>query len=226
MKQMPREKCTQIRAFLFDLDGTLADTLDDIAFSVNHVLQQHNFPVHPTSEYRMMVGDGFTCLMERALPREACLTSSEFNMIKEEAAACYSSNVMRSTRAFPEIPEVLEQLSCKEIPCAVLTNKPDNLAQLLIAKLFLSFKFFVIAGDLPGKLRKPDPSRALEIAELSGIPASSWAMVGDSGVDMEMATRAGMLPCGCLWGYRSEDELRNAGAAYLLEKPSDLLGLV
>lgn len=217
---------TAVRAFLFDLDGTLADTLDDIAFSVNHVLRQHGLPVYPASKYRMMVGDGFARLMERALPAQTSQDQAFFKRIKEEASQCYQDNVLRSTKVFPGINTVLQEFTQKGMPFAVLTNKPDHLAKLLVAELFPDFKFFAVAGDLPGKPRKPDPSRALEIAENSGIPPSDWAMVGDSGVDMEMALRAGMLPCGCLWGYRSESELRKSGARYLLGKAEDLLALV
>jgi len=216
----------EVRAFLFDLDGTLADTLDDIAFSVNQVLKRHGFPIYPASAYRMMVGDGFARLMERVLPAEAQANMSFFESLKEEAAASYKDNVMRSTKVFPGIHAVLQEFTQKGVPFAVLTNKPDHLAKLLIGELFPDFKFLAIAGDLPGKLRKPDPTRALEISGISGIPASDWAMVGDSGVDMEMAVRAGMLPCGCLWGYRSESELRKSGARHLLSKPWDLLTLV
>ena len=217
---------TTVRAFLFDLDGTLADTLGDIAFSVNLVLQQHGFPIHPDTDYRMMVGDGFSRLMERALPAHAVQDHAYFNRLKEEASQCYQDNALRSTKVFPGILGVLLKFFQLGVPCAVLTNKPDHLAKLLIAELFPEFKFLAVAGDMPGKQRKPNPSQALEIVEKSGIPPSEWAMVGDSGVDMEMALRAGMLPCGCLWGYRSAYELQKSGAKHLLSTPEDLLALV
>jgi phosphoglycolate phosphatase len=212
-----------IGAVIFDLDGTLADTIGDLATVVNAVLAAHDFPLHPFSSYKTMVGNGFSSLMERALPAQAVEDDRLFAAILAEASSIYASDLLNTTKPYPGIPELLSALQAREIRCAVLSNKPDEMTRHMVSSLFPRVPFLAVMGDKVSRPKKPDPSNALTIAALAGIPPSRFAFVGDSGVDMETAKSSGMLPLGASWGYRSIAELEAHGAAAILEQPSDLL---
>ena len=215
-----------VKAVIFDLDGTLADTIGDLGGAVNSVLKSRGFPEHSLSTYKRMVGNGFSALMERALPSTLCGDADEVARIAREAARVYADMALATTRPFSGIPELLLRLRADDIPMAVLSNKPDHMTKAMILALFPGIPFLRILGDEPGSPRKPDPSKALAIAALSGLATRDWAFVGDSGVDMETGRASGMLPLGAAWGYRSEAELRDSGAGAILEKPADLLRFI
>jgi phosphoglycolate phosphatase len=212
-----------IGAVIFDLDGTLADTIGDLGGAVNDLLAARGFPVHPINRYKKMVGNGFAALMKRALPPSIAENEALFRALAEEAAASYAHRSLDTTKPFQGIPELLAALAHRGLLLAVLSNKPDAMTKHMVASLFPETSFLAVAGDKPLSPRKPDPAGALAIAALSGIAPSGWAFVGDSGVDMETGAASGMLPLGASWGYRSAAELRERGAAGILEKPSDLL---
>lgn len=212
-----------IKAILFDLDGTLADTIRDIGGAVNRVLRAHGFAEHPVEAYKIMVGNGFAMLMKRALPPKVAEDEKLFAALTEEASDEYSRNAFATTEPFPGMRALLGELEKRGISIAVLSNKPDGLTRLIIEAIFPDAKFMEVRGDKPGRPRKPDPTAALEIADLSGIPPGQWAFVGDSGVDMETARASGMLPIGVSWGYRSRDELTGHGAFAIIDKPLDLV---
>lgn len=212
-----------IQGVIFDLDGTLVDTIGDIASAVNTVLKSHGFPVHPVQSYRLMVGRGFAALMREVLPRDAQSDAEFFGNLTLEAIAAYGRVCLETSLPYAEMPRVLEALEKKGKSVAILTNKPQAIARTMARMLFPGFGFIDVRGDLPGRTRKPDPSNALEIARMAGIPPQDWAFVGDSGVDMQTAVAAGMLPLGAEWGYRPRAELVSRGAEAILSKPSDLL---
>ncbi len=216
-------KHSSIGAVIFDLDGTLADTIKDLAAAFNSVLAAHGHPGHSFGMYKKMVGNGFMALMERSLPPLAATDKEHVGILFSEAVTVYTSMALDTTKPFPGVQELLSTLQERSIILAVLSNKPDEMTRQMVSALFPGTSFIAVFGDKASRPRKPDPSAALSTAALSDLPASRWAFVGDSGVDMATGLAGGMLPLGASWGYRSREELRTHGAAAILEKPSDLL---
>jgi phosphoglycolate phosphatase len=211
------------RAVLFDLDGTLADTIEDLGGAFNSVLSSRGYPIHPIDQYKTKVGNGFITLTRKALPPEAAADQSLVEAVNAEAEELYSKHFLDLTRPFPEVPKLLTALREQNITLAVLSNKPDRMVGVIVHALFPGTTFFITEGNKPSMPHKPDPSAALAIVAASGIPASDWVFVGDSGVDMKTGRAAGMLPLGAAWGYRSRQEMIEGGAAGLLETPMELL---
>ena len=208
-------------AVIFDLDGTLLDTLDDLADSMNSVLRRFGFPSHPVESYKRFVGEGVATLVRRALPpdrRDEEDVRRGVEAMREE----YSRRWNAKSRPYPGIPELLDQLQNRKIPLAVLSNKPHSFAGAVVDAYFSGWRFTHVFGEKDGK-RKPDPARALQIAADLMMPSGAICVVGDTWTDMETAKRAGMFAVGALWGFRSARELRESGAAVLIEKPADLL---
>jgi phosphoglycolate phosphatase len=212
-----------LSAVLFDLDGTLADTITDISNAVNVTLQAHGYPTHPIESYKLMVGNGFRMLMQRALPQEVVIKEEVFAKLVVEASERYQAMSLDTTVPFPGTAQTLSELASRRIKIGVLSNKPDALTKMLVNTLFPGIPFVAIEGDLPGKPRKPDPSRALEMLEKAAALPQESAFVGDSGVDMETARNGKMLPLGASWGYRSIEELQEYGAQVILAEPADIL---
>jgi phosphoglycolate phosphatase len=214
-----------IQAVIFDLDGTLLDTLADLAAAVNRVLTRQGFPRHDVDAYRWFIGHGSAVLMKRALPPtersperiQACL---------QELLDDYGRNWHHLTRPYDGIVDLLQTLAERHIPMAVVTNKPHRFATLMIAHYFNSSIFGHISGQRDGIPKKPDPSLALATAHEMGVVPGNCLFLGDSAVDIETARRAGMLAVGAAWGFRPVSELRDAGATHVIEQPIDLLSLI
>jgi len=215
-----------LSAVIFDLDGTLADTITDIGNAVNYTLRRHGFPSHPIETYKLMVGNGFPTLMQRAVPESAVNDSPLFTQLVSEAAERYRVMSLDTTVPFAGVSDLLATLTAQGVKLAVLSNKPDELTKMLIPALFPGIPFVAIEGDLPGRRRKPDPERALEILAMAGLTPEQTAFVGDSGVDMETGVNGNMTPLGAAWGYRTLEELQKHGARAILKKPADLLNFV
>lgn len=215
----------QFDGVIFDLDGTLLDTLADIAGAANSVLTQHGFPTHPVSAYRQFVGDGVQKLLTRALPADrrdpstvaACMATMQIE---------YPAHLNRTAHAYAGIPELTRSLQELGLRLAVLSNKPDQFTARCIDDFFPKGLFDPILGLRADRPRKPDPAGAFEIAAKWAVPAAQVLYLGDSGTDMETAVKAGMYPVGVLWGYRDESELVSAGARKLLRSPAELLAPV
>lgn len=213
------------KAVIFDLDGTLLNTIDDLANSVNAVLERSGFPVHSTEEIKYFVGTGFYNLIRLALPeknRDEDTVNKLVEMLREE----YGRQWNRLTRPYDGIPELLDELTKRNIKKAVLSNKADNFTKIIIAQLLPKWHFEVVLGERPNAPKKPDPTVALEIADIMGISPDEVILLGDSSYDMQTAVSAGMFAAGALWGFREADELKSAGANALIEKPLDLLKLL
>jgi phosphoglycolate phosphatase len=209
---------------IFDLDGTLLDSLDDLADSMNAVLQGHGLPTHPVEAYRFFVGDGIARLVERALPEQR--REPEFlKTCVEQMKARYDAGWAAKTRPYPGIEELLGALSLRTVPCAILSNKPDAFTQVMVKTLLKPWRFAVVRGELEGVPRKPDPRGALLVCEQLGIEPQRVAFVGDSGVDMQTAVAAGLLAVGVTWGFRPVAELKEQGAQKICAQPRDLLPL-
>lgn len=213
---------SSLDAVIFDLDGTLADTIADLGAAVNSVLERHGLPPHPAADYRRMVGRGFSLLMQQALPMHLASDPQAFSALSGEAAREYSLHALDTTKPFPGIAEILDGLAASRIVMAVLSNKPDAMTKSMVSALFPGIPFIEVAGDREGIPRKPDPAAARAIAQKSGIPSGRWAFVGDSGVDMATGKAAGMLPVGVAWGYRNREELHSEGAAAIIDSPGEL----
>ncbi|MFA5251975.1 MAG: HAD family hydrolase [Phycisphaerae bacterium] len=211
-------------AILFDLDGTLLNTLADLANSMNAVLTRLGFPTHPADSYRYFIGDGVDCLVRRALPKDhrddETVTKSLAAMRDE-----YSKHWADNTRPYPGIPELLSSLQRRNIPMTVLSNKPDEFTQITIEKLLPSWSFRIVRGARPSVAIKPDPAAALDIARQLQILPCRFVYLGDTNVDMQTANAAGMYAAGALWGFRTAEELRAGGAKTLVENPKDVIKL-
>lgn len=210
------------KAVIFDLDGTLADTIVDLAGAVNRSLARRNLPGHDLGLYKLMVGDGFRDLIFRALPEEL-RTDAYIEAARAEAAADYAERCLERTEAYPGVRELLAALARRGIPFAVLSNKPDALTKKVVAGLFPASAFALVRGESSEFPRKPDPASALDACARLGAEPAETLYLGDSGVDMKTARAAGMTALGALWGFRSEAELRDAGADALLRSPLNLL---
>lgn len=212
------------KAVIFDLDGTLLDTLEDIADAMNSVLGKHGCPLHETDAYRHFVGDGVYRLVERVLPevKRDDETVAEFVEAYREA---YGKNWNSKTRPYAGIPEMLEDLAARRLKLAVLSNKPDEFANRCVNEFLSRWSFHKVLGYREEIPQKPDPAGAFKIAESLHIQPGKILYLGDTSVDMKTAVAAGMYPVGALWGFRSFEELLGAGARKLIEKPQELLTL-
>lgn len=214
--------CTPLKAALFDLDGTLLDTLDDLADAANRVLTRAGLPAHPREAYRRFVGDGSRMLITRALPRTH-RRPDRIDDFLERFKEDYGRHWHAATRSYPGIPELLAALTRRGVPCGVVTNKPHALAERCVRHFFPGGPFGIVLGQQPGMPLKPDPQPALTAAAHLAVAAAACLFLGDSGVDMATARAAGMLPLGAAWGFRSTAELLQAGARAVVEQPGDIL---
>lgn len=214
------------KAVVFDLDGTLLDSLEDLADSMNIVLEKCGFPTHPIEDYKYFVGDGMYTLVERTVPEEKKLDKELiekcFLMMKEE----YGQRWSKKTRPYPQIPKLLTNLAELGMKMTVLSNKPHEFTKIIVCKLLSDWDFEVVLGQRPGIPKKPDPKGAFDIAESLKICPEEILYLGDTNVDMKTATRAGMYPVGVLWGFRGAEELKGNGAKILIKKPLDLLDVL
>lgn len=212
-------------AVIFDLDGTLLDSLVDIAQAANEVLAELHLPVHDVDAYRFLVGEGVAVLFERAVPA----ARREPALIEQCVAGfrrIYAQHWNRHSRPYAGIPELLDGLVHRRRKLAVLSNKPQEFTEQCVREYFSTWPIAPVLGQRPGVPRKPDPAGALEIAELWRVRPAECLYLGDSMVDMQTAVRAGMFAVGALWGFRPRDELEAHGAAALVAQPRDVLALL
>lgn len=213
------------RAVIFDLDGTLLDTLEDIADSANHALSRFGLPTHPLDAYRYFVGDGVEMLVRRMLP-EADRSEQTVGEVTTAYRAEYGRRWKAKTRAYDGIEELLDGLAAAGVKTAVLSNKPHEPTQRCVDEFLSKWKFDVVVGHREGTARKPDPAGALWIAGQWQVAPSDILYLGDTATDMQTAVAAGMYACGALWGFRDAEELQSSGAKVLLEHPAELLGVL
>jgi phosphoglycolate phosphatase len=213
------------RAIIFDLDGTLLDTLADLADSGNAALAALGLPTHPQDAYRYFVGLGIEELVQRMLPesrRDPETIKAAYGAMTTE----YKRRWKDKTRPYPGIPELLESLRQRGLPVCVLSNKPQAYTDLTIAEFFPGWPFTQVRGARPEVPNKPHPAGALALATELGLAPGSVIFVGDSKTDMKTACGAGMMPVGVLWGFRDEAELSANGARHIISRPEDLLTLL
>ena len=214
MSKEEKDTFKGFRAIIFDLDGTLLNTLDDIADSVNQMLGDKGLPMHTVDAYRFFIGNGWRMLVTRALP-ENKRSDERIDACVVRSRKIYHENWNCKTRAYAGIADLMDRLQERGIPLAVLSNKPHDFA-LRYAHAYLGqWKFEAILGYSDRFPPKPDPTAALEIAERVGVPPAHFLFVGDSAVDMRTAHAAGMHAVGAAWGFRGAAELQENGCRTL-----------
>jgi phosphoglycolate phosphatase len=211
---------------IFDLDGTLLDTIEDLGDSVNEVLRKRKLPEHSYCDYRDYIGDGMEMLIRRSLPAQLASDPEFLATVLEDYQAAYGRNWNNKSRPYEGIADCLENLSQNGVKLAVLSNKPHHFTRLCVAQLLPGIHFEEVCGDRDGVPRKPDPGGALAIAAVLGITAGRTMFVGDTDVDISTGLGAGMLAVGVLWGFRGEDELRRAGARHVVARPDEIVSLI
>jgi phosphoglycolate phosphatase len=221
-KPTPSRKPIAPRAAIFDLDGTLIDSLRDVAESANACMTLLGLPEIPLDQYRYLVGEGIPRLCERAIgdahpllvARLADLTRSQYRL-----------RLLRWTQPYPGIREAVDRLVSRGLTVAVLSNKPDDMTKCIVRELWPDRPFSMVCGMTAPELRKPNPHAALEICRQLGIePRETW-FVGDTPIDVATAKSAGCISIAVTWGFRERELLEQAGAEFIIDHPAELIAL-
>jgi len=214
------------RCVIFDCDGTLVDTLEDIAWAMNLSLVEHGFPVVPLEKYRDIVGWGIIRLAELALPQDE-RTKENIHWVSNYARRLMEQQPISKSLAkpYPGIRELLAELQEKRIKTAVLSNKPDAALRSIIAGIFPNHHFNLVWGLRHDAAPKPDPAPVWELLADIGVNPHEAVLMGDSEIDMETARNAGCYPLGVSWGFRSRATIEAAGAARIIDKPGDFFSI-
>ncbi|PCI27353.1 MAG: HAD family hydrolase [SAR324 cluster bacterium] len=213
------------KAIIFDLDGTLLNTLEDLGDTVNLILAAKILPTHDLEAYQYFIGEGARNLIQRALPekerKETLIDEcfAEFNRI-------YANNWKIKSKPYPGISTMLDKLSRQGISLNVLSNKPHSFTLQCVAAMLPEWSFQVVFGQREDVPRKPDAAGALEIAAMLGFNANEILYMGDSATDMKTAANAGMDAVGVTWGYRPQEELESNGAKFIIHHPEELISLL
>jgi phosphoglycolate phosphatase len=213
------------KGVIFDLDGTLVDTLQDIAASMNKALELHGFPVLEIEAYREKVGWGIRRLAFFCLQAGGVNDSLEKNaeLVAVDAVRFYTEEPVVKTVVYPGIPELTAELRLKKIKTAVLTNKNDPIAQLVISRLFPADTFNIVRGETKGRPCKPDPGCVWDLLVDMDLNPANVIFAGDSEIDIQTAVSSGCFPLGVSWGYRSRQTIINAGARRVIDRPEEIL---
>ncbi len=213
-----------IKGIIFDLDGTLLDTIADLAYSVNTVLTHYGYRTHPVEAYKQFIGDGMTMLIQRAAGANG--TEDEITKLVAELKDEYAKNWNRETKPYPGVHDLLKELSNKKISIAVFSNKSHEFTVAMAEHYFPDTAFSVILGLQDSIPRKPDPYGGLLIARTMGIEPSHIAMIGDSVTDIEMAHTCGMYSIGVSWGYRPVTLLLQHHPNAIAHAPGDIIRII
>lgn len=213
-----------IKLVIFDLDGTLLNTLDDLAAAGNHALALRGYPIHAVDAFRYFVGDGVAKLVERMTP-PAAREPSLLAAVKADFDAYYSAHGTALTAPYAGAIALLDALAARGVACAVLSNKPHAFTAALCPHYF-GDRLHPVHGQRQGYPRKPDGALVTEILGISGVSAVECVYVGDSGVDMQTAKNGGVFAIGALWGFRTRDELLENGADALAQTPEEILRFI
>lgn len=213
------------KGIIFDLDGTLIDSVKDIALCMNEVLEKNQLKTYKIKEYNYFVGGGVDILVENILKEQ----NQEFTIkskIATEFKNLYETAVHHNTKPYKDILKLLEELKKRDYKIAVLSNKPDKFTKAYVDNFFSSFNLQEVHGQKEDIPKKPDPSAAIKIANSFNIDCEEIYFVGDTMVDMQTANNAKMKAIGVLWGFRDEKELKEHKAKYIVKKPLDILGII
>ncbi|WP_419767771.1 HAD family hydrolase [Arcobacter sp.] len=213
-----------MKSLIFDLDGTLINSLLDIALSMNKVLEKHGYETHEIDKYNYFVGDGALVLVKNALPQDT--TKEDVQLVLKSFIEIYEQNTHNNTFAYEGIYEMLEKLEKLKIKKAILSNKPHLFTLKYMGKLFNNFNFQEIHGQKSDVPKKPDPTMAIQIATKLNTPCNQIVFIGDTSTDIKTAKNANMLSIGVAWGFRPIEELKEAGADFIAYKPMDIVDYV
>lgn len=212
------------KGVIFDLDGTLIDTIEDISDSVNEVLTIYGYPNHSYEDFKLKVGKGFKDLIKKSFPKDADekIIENGVSLFVES----YNKNYQNKTKPYEDVEEVLKELHKMGIKIGVNSNKRNDYTNQLITKCFNVIPFVAILGEREGIPKKPDPMSALEIAKLMNLNPSEILYIGDTKTDISTSKNAGMDSIGVLWGFRSFEELESHGATYIISNAMEILDIV
>ncbi len=210
---------------VFDLDGTLLDTIGDLAVACNAVLAVRGLPQHSYEEYCHFVGNGIMRLVERALP-EPLRTPENVASVRADFVKYYTEHIDTYTKPYDRIPELLRELVARGVQVAVASNKFQAGTEKLVRLFFPEIPFVAVLGQREGVPLKPDPAVVNEILCRTGAAKERVLYVGDSGVDMQTAAAAGVRSVGVTWGFRSREELTASGAGHIVDRPEEILNLL
>ncbi len=212
-------------AVIFDLDGTLIDSLADIAAATNRTMVAHGYPTHPIDAYRNFIGDGARNLIKRALPASVRDDEATVSACLETYSREYAAAWNVRTCLYPGISSLLTKLKQMGLKLAVLSNKPDEFTQSCASQFLADWRFDIVMGASPRFPHKPDPASALQIADAFALPPGRIIYVGDMPVDMSTARNAGMYAVGVAWGMRTRGQLIDAGADIVIDRPDELIAI-
>jgi phosphoglycolate phosphatase len=215
---------TKYKGIIFDLDGTLLDTIEDIGESMNEVLETLGYPKYKIQEYKLKVGGGFRGLAINCLPKNA--DEETISKTIKLFSKIYDKNYLDKTKPYDGINELLDELMNRDILLAINSNKIDEYTNMLVNKFFSKIAFKKVSGEREGVPKKPDPYTTLEIISEMGISKDKVLFIGDTKTDIETANNAGIDSVGVLWGFRDREELNKYGATYIVEKPEEILRLL
>jgi phosphoglycolate phosphatase len=210
------------RAVVFDLDGTLLATLSDIAAAANAALTEYGFPTHPESAYRVYLGDGLRNLARKVLPEDH-RSEEQIDRIVARYREVYAETWDRTSKPFPGVMELLAELSRRDMMLGVLSNKRDDFTKLCVERLLPGVRFEVVRGEVLGTPLKPDPTSLEEVMKKLGVGRQECLYVGDSEIDVETASRAGVRCAVVTWGFRDRSDLQSAGATIFVDCPEQIL---
>lgn len=213
-----------INACIFDLDGTLLNSLRDIANTTNYVLHKNGFPQWDLDQYREFVCDGLPALLQRALADN--YTPDKIVRLTDDFTAYYSSHYNDFTVVYAGMPELLHNLLNKGVKLAVLSNKPDHFVKVIIDELYPDIHFSIIQGKTDDFPQKPNPASLLNVLNKLRVTPDETLYIGDSNVDIFTAHNAGVKAVGVTWGFRERSELEEAGANYIVDSPDIILHLI
>ncbi|MGL4779818.1 MAG: HAD family hydrolase [Bacteroidales bacterium] len=214
-----------IKLVIFDLDGTLLNTIEDLAVSTNYALTKHGFPEHPISAYNFFVGNGIRKLVERALP-ENKRDESTVKTVLKDFVSYYDKHSTELTRPYDGVKDLMAQLTKAGVSMAVASNKYQAATEELVERYFGDFDFVEVLGQRDGIAPKPDPVIVEDILEKINVEKESVLFVGDSGVDMQTAINANVSSVAVSWGFRPMSELNQFSPNFTINSPNELLSII
>lgn len=213
-----------IKLCVFDLDGTLVNSLEDLAYCMNQALEKHGQKTHPVESFRFMAGNGMYVLAQRCLPENA--SKELVDKVFADFTNMYKDHYADKSTAYKGINDLLAALSEKGIKAAVISNKVQEFTECVVQKIFSFFDFCHIIGNSDKFPSKPDPAGLLYVLEQTGTSKEECLYIGDTNVDMQTAKNAGVTSVGVLWGFRQKQELLDSGAGYIVEKPLEIMKII
>ena len=211
-----------IKLCIFDLDGTVLDTVKTIAYYVNTTLENNGIAPIEVEQFKYLAGRGMADLIRRSLEYRDCYSDALYDKVLCEYDAAYNADVSSKTTIFDGLKDTLDAIKAEGIRMAIVSNKPDFAARTVVNKLYGEGYFDFVTGQVPGGVLKPDPTVVLSVAEQFGVAREECLYVGDTSTDKKTGKNAGMFTVGVLWGFRGREELLENGADLLVEKPCEL----